>query len=418
MTLFKRLGEGGPAADKLLKTFQEGGPKADKLLKEMGLSLRDIGGQAALSKMTAEQLHEAIAKAMAKKGAGPLADMALTLPAILQKAREGFMSLFGGAGPAVKAFMTAVKSLFGEFSKGSPIINALKPIMTGLLNTLFGWATKAVGAIHALVSSFIAAGKGGGIFGGMVNALKTGWSALVAIFGAVKTALSPVIAALKAIFANALVMDGIRSIFTAIGVAITVVVVIIGGLIAAAAALAGIIAGAFGAIAGVVLGVVGVIGDAIGAAVDVLAGLGSAASDAAGNFIAGLVDGITAGAGAVVAAVTGLAQGAMSAFTGFFGIKSPSRKMREHGQKNIAEEGLGEGINRGAPKVAKAMAKLGGGPLGKGRGRGGEPGEGAGTYIDLRGSTFNGTDEGTIRSVLERVWEELSGEAGASPATT
>jgi phage-related protein len=393
-TLFKRLGEGGPAADKLLKTFQDGGPKADKLLKEMGLSLADLGGQAALAKMSSEELHQALSKAMAKKGAGPLADLALTLPAILTKAQEGIRSLFGDLGPAVKTFMTAVKGLFGEFNKGSPTINALKPVVTAIFSTLFSWATKAVTAIRGVIQSFTGAGKGTSILSGAIGVLKAGWTGLVAIAKVVWAALSPIVGMLKAIFSNAMVLNGIKTIFTVIAAVIVVAITVIAAFIGIVATIAGVVAGAVGA----------------------LVGLASGALGAASDFVTGLVEGISAGAGAVADAVKGLASGALSAFTGALGIHSPSTIMLEHGEENIAGAAA-TGIEAGTPKVAKAMGKMGeaepGTPKGGARkGSGGDSGGGGERHYHYHGPM---SDYETFRKYVVRYWEEAELEAGSAP---
>lgn len=314
MTLFKRLGEGGPAADTLLRTFQKGGPKADKLLKEMGLSLKDIGGQAALSKMTAEQLHEALAKAMAKKGAGPLADMALTFPAILQHAQEGLRSLFGNLGGPVKAFMKSVSALFGEFNKGSPVIKQLRPMVTAVFTTLFSWATKAANVVRDVIKAFAGTGKPG-----MITTLVNG---------------------LKAIFGNAMVLKGIVAIFKVIAVVIGVVVAIVGALVAAFALAAAGVAGA-----------AGMISDAL-----------SAIADIGGQIVDGLTSGLDPGA--FVAKMAGMASAGLASFKSILGIASPSKVMLEHGEDDIAGAAA-TGVDKGGDKMDAAMSGLGAPPKGK-----------------------------------------------------
>lgn len=401
MTLFKRLGEGGPAADKLLKTFQDGGPKADKLLKEMGLSLRDLGGAAAVGKMNAQQLHEAIAKAMQKKGAGPLADMALQLPVILQKAREGFMSLFGGAGPAVKLFMTAVKKLFGEFNKGSPIIKGLKPIMTGLLTTLFGWATSAVTAIRGVVQWLTKGAKSGGIFGGAISALKAGWKALAAIFGAVSSALAPVVAWLKIVFSNAMVLKGIRTVLMLIVGTIVGVIVVFAAVAGAVAMYVGIIVGVIGTIVGSVMGVVGEVASALGGIVD-------AASSAASGFISGLLGGITGGAGSIIGAVMGLAGSIKSSLLGALGIHSPS-KFAQGAAGNVTET-FADTIEDGAPDAGRSMKKLVTPPkLTKGA-EGGRGQGGGGDTFKFDNCIFNGTTQDEFSEQLAKELDKLRRE--------
>ena len=151
--LFKRLAEGGAGAQQTLSELQKGSRKAEKMLHDMGLNLADLGGQAALAKMSAEQLHEALAKALARKGAGPLADVALTMESILTKAQEGLLSIFARLGPAVGPFMKAVKDLFSQFNKGSPIVKALGKDATAIFGLLFGKATLAVQAITKVVKT-------------------------------------------------------------------------------------------------------------------------------------------------------------------------------------------------------------------------------------------------------------------------
>jgi hypothetical protein len=150
-------------------------------------------------------------------------------------------------------------------------------------------------------------------------------------------------------------------------------------------------------------------------AVDALSGLTDGAGSAASNFIAGLVGGIQAGIGSVIAAVSGLASGALAAFTGALGIKSPSTIMLEHGKDNIAGAAA-TGIDKGAPKVDKAMAGLGGGPKGKGGGKGASGG--GGSYEGMfTNCTFYETTPAKARQVWEMVLEQ-QGKGGPVAETT
>jgi hypothetical protein len=384
MQLFKRLGEGGPAADKLLKTFQEGGPKADKLLKEMGLSLADIGGAAALSKMSAEQLHEALAKAMEKKGSGPLDAMMNGWPNIIQKAREGFLSLFDALGPAIEPFMAEVKGLFGEFSKGGVVINMLKPIVTSVLSTLFGWATTAFHAIHQ------------GLLFVAVYALKA------------YIAIRPIVDHIKQLVSSQQFITGLKIAFIALGAAVLIAALpflfIVASVLAVVAVFGLLVAGA--AYVGAMLVA------QIGAWWQALSGLASGAVDAASNFIGGLVQGISAGVGAVVDAVKGLASSALGAFTGAFGIRSPSTVMLEHGEENIGGAAA-TGVDRAQPKMKAAMARLsdGAGAGGKGgaRGQGGDDRE---LHFHYHGPL---EDYERFKRYARRFLEETANEAGATP---
>ncbi len=206
-----KLASGGKEATDLVKAIAEGSKKGTSALREMGLSVADLGGKAAVAKMSAAELTKAIEKALVKKGKDPLSEMAMTWPVIFAKAKEGIMSLFDKLGPAVKPFMAAVKSLFAEFSKGGGVINTLKLIVTSVMTTLFSWATSAVKAVHSLINTFTGAGKSTGIFSGAIGVLKSGWAALGSIWKMVSAALTPLIGYLKAIFSNATVLSGIKA---------------------------------------------------------------------------------------------------------------------------------------------------------------------------------------------------------------
>jgi phage-related protein len=382
--LFRRLGEGGPAADKLLKDLSAGGQRAARELMAAGLTIADLGGQAAVAKMSAEQLHDALAKALQAKGGEALGVMMESWPNIIEKAREGFFSLFGDLGPSVKPFMAEVKGLFSEFSKGGTVINALKPVVTAVLGTLFDWAKKATAALHK------------GLLYVVVGALTA------------YIAMRPVIDAIKQLAASENFLTGLKVAlvllalpFAVMAVAIVLVIATVGILVAALGAVVYGIVWLAGAIVGFVASAASALSDWISGAVE-----------AASNFVAGLVQGISSGAGAFVDAVKGLAQSGMNAFTGFFGIRSPSTKMLKHGDENIAGAAA-TGVDRGAPKVKRAMARLGGEPgTGEG-GRGDRGGGGREVHYHYSGPVEHYP---TFREHMRRFLEETAAEAGAAPA--
>ncbi len=389
-----KLASGGKEATDLIKSIAEGSKKGAGALREMGLTVADLGGKAAVAKMSAEELTKAIEKALIKKGADPLAEMAMTWPAIVQKAKEGLLSLFDKLGPAVKPFMAAVKSLFGEFSKGGGVIKFLKPIVTSVFTTLFSWATAAVGAVKGIVQWLLKSGSAGGMFSGVVEALRSGWHKLVGVFTILKATLAPIVAILKAIFSNAMVLNGIKTIFTVIATAAVFVVTTFLSIVAVIGMVIGFFAGLIGAAVGFATGVVGAVAD-VGA-----------------SIVDGLVGGLDPSA--FIAKMAGMASAGLAAFKGILGIASPSTVMIEHGKEDIAG-GAAQGVDAGAGKVHKAMARMGDADAGGGKGK--ADGKGGGASFEFNNCNFGGADEGTIRSMFERVWEELAGEAGASPAT-
>lgn len=74
------------------------------------------------------------------------------------------------------------------------------------------------------------------------------------------------------------------------------------------------------------------------------------------NIIQGLIDGIASMASAVANTVTNIAGSIADAFTGFFGINSPSKLFAEYG--GYIDEGLSQGITKNTGTVTDAMGDL------------------------------------------------------------
>jgi hypothetical protein len=323
--MFKRLAEGGAAAQTLLADVAKGGKKSASALAEMGLRVEDLGGQAAVAKMTAGQLSDALAKALTKKGAGPLATMGLDLDVIAGKAKEGLLSLFDKLGPSVEPFMAAVKSLFGEFSKGGSVVAVLKPIVTTVFTALFAWGTRALTAIRA----------------GLLQVIIWGLQAYIA--------LHPMLMRLKEFMTSATFITGLKTAFVllaiVVGLAALPFIMMAVTTAIAIVALTAVVA----AIVWVVGAIVGFVSDSVGA----LSGWASSAADAAGNFISGLVDGIVGGIGSVISAVTGLGGSMKSALFSALGIHSPS-KIAIEAATNVTDT-TSDYLDKGSAKVQTSI---------------------------------------------------------------
>lgn len=348
--MFKRLGEGGPAADKLLADITKGGRRSDAMLKEMGLSLADIGGKAAVSKMKANELHDALAKAMAAKGAGPLAAMQNTLPVILTKAQEGLRSLFSGLDKPVDRFMGSVRSMFAMFNKGGPMVAILKPIVTSVFGTLFSWATRAVSFVHDAFQQIVIAG------------LK------------VRIAIQPIVVAFRQLYGEVVKAIAATGLFQGKSAAMAAVMnfvknAIVGALTFAVYAVAGFVR--------VLAAMVGFVGGAIGKVRAVFSGFSlPSLAGAAANMITSFISGISSKIGSVVAAMMGMGAAAKKGLLGALGIASPSRVALE-AAGNVTGTFAGE-VNDGKPAAQKAFSGLvtppPGGAGGSGAGSGGAGG--------------------------------------------
>jgi hypothetical protein len=323
--------EGGAAAQMLIKRFamvaEIGGKlKLDRRLlnslSEAGVSATALAAKlgvpaASLAKLQVDagKLGDAFQSVLAEKGATALERMGLTWASISGKLSDSFEDLFEDMGQAVAPFMQEVKDLFAEFSAGSSAMSPVKSVLMSVLTSLFSLAARVTHGIHY------------GFLVVQVSALK------------LAIALAPIVNWFRKIYANALVLQGLKAMLFLLATPF----IVIGGAIAL------VIAGI------VILGTI--VSAIVGAVVAGLSWLVAASWNAASDFVSGLVSGISSGASKLVAAVVGLANQALSAFKDVLGIHSPSAVMRLQGVHVAA--GAAQGIDAGAPMVAASAARLG-----------------------------------------------------------
>lgn len=343
----KQLSAGGAAADSLIKVVQAGGKKAAVQLAAMGVQADDLARALGVTpekmkamKLTAEQLSGALEKALIEKGAGAMETMGLTWDSIKGKLADGAEDLFEDMGAAVQPFMREVRSLFSEFFAGSTTMSTAKDAITAVLTEVFSVATKVVNFLHkGFLEIEIAAFK-------------------------VVAALWPIIAVIVAIASNATVLSVMGTVLEGIGIAILVVVGVFAVMFATMTAVIGFFGLMVGAVVSAAAFIIGgfiSIEDALfnspAAVREALVQWATEAYAGAANFVNGIVNGITNGVSAVVGAVKGLASSAMSAFTGFFKIHSPSQLMAD--TSIHIPGGIVEGVQAGTPDVKAAMEDMG-----------------------------------------------------------
>lgn len=371
--MFETLSRGGSEAQALIMKLQTGLPEARAQLAQLGLKTSDLAAALGVSeqqfrrmRLTADQFNDALQKALKKKGAGPLGDLALQLPTILGKAREGFFSLFDKLGPAVKPFMKAVQELFKEFGKGGGATKALKPIFTDVLGAGFKFATQVVKGITSIVKAIEP------VITRFNQWRKTAEGAKI---------ISTILAGLKA---GLMIVGVVLGVVVAVATVATAIWVAMAGAIVY---LVGIVSGAFSTV-WESLG--GTVSGAMDSVTSALSGLVDGATSAAGGFVQGLVGGIVAGGAAVIEAVKGLAAGALGAFKGVLGIASPSKVMLKHGDADTAGA-YAKGIDKGTDKVEDAAARMGDAAAGGGSGGGkAGPGGKGGASFTFKDCIFGG----------------------------
>lgn len=338
--MIKQLAAGGDAADALIKTVQNGGKKAAVQLAAMGLQADDLARALGVTPekmkamaLTADQLGAAIEKAVTEKGAGALETMGLTWDSIKGKLSDGAEDLFEDMGAAVTPFMAEVKSLFSEFFAGSTTMSTTKELLTAVFTEVFAVATKVVNFLH---KGFL-----------MVE---------IAAFQ-VATAILPIVRAIMAVASNAMVLNGLFFILKTIAVLIVALSVPLIVITAAFWAVGTVVFAVLSAIVGAILWCVGDAVRAFGVMGAAISGWATSAWKAGTDWVMGIVGSITGGVGMVVDAVKNLASSAMSAFTGFFKIKSPSQLMADTAIH--IPGGAVEGIEAGTGDVEDAMTEMG-----------------------------------------------------------
>ena len=335
--LFETLARGGVEAASLVQTLKMGLGPAQEKLASLGLRVSDVAAALGMTvaqmknaRLSARQMAEAVQRALAVKAAGPLGELMLQWPNLIQKVKDGFASLFEKAGPDVKAFMKEMAKLFSMFGRGTPQMKAMQKVVTEALRAILKWGAEAVKFIAKWARENLTAAK-------IANA----WKTVKSVFGTVASVVKAVV-----------------KVFVALWPIIKIVAVV--GMILVGAAL--LIVGALLAVMAIVVAVaallVGGLVAAIGAVIDAFSGLSKGSKGAVTAWGEGLIAGILSFAGSAASAAASVAGGIVGAFKSALGIASPSKVMMKMG--GYASEGAAVGVEKGADRVEGAGAKLGG----------------------------------------------------------
>jgi hypothetical protein len=312
---------------KKLETQLQGvGLNIGDLAKQMGISEAALTKGLKAGTIDAKKFGDALTEAATSKGAGPLANAGKQLGQSWEKFKTDLVELFEDID--VGPFLSELKSVFGIFSKGSPVGKQLKGGIGDFFKQVFSILTKLVPmAKHFFIDMAI-------------YALKA------------YIAAKPILKWLLDLRNNETVMTALVGAMKTLGVVLLVV----------GAAIAFVVALVVGAWAAATLLIVGVYA-LIGSFNELTQGAGKALADwlktipgVANDFISGLVNGIKAGAAAVIAAVTGVVGGAIDAAKKKLGIASPSKVMMQIGDHTAT--GMAEGIEAANDNVHGAASGL------------------------------------------------------------
>jgi hypothetical protein len=370
--MLKMLVQDNAASTTLIKGLQEGSKKAQVQMAAMGLQTKDLAAALGMteeqfkkSKISADQMGDAIRNALAKKGAASLDDMSKDLDTTITKLKEGISSAFSGLNKDIDPFLFAVKDLAKAFFAGGEGAGAMKSIVHGILIPSFKIATMAVKGLVVVVNTLI------------------NWFLRAAI----------AFNRFKQTAVGAAIIKGILVAVAAAAIVLGVVILLIGGVIAGAVGLMvmmfaaipiaiGLVVAAFAALVAGVTWLNGVLGNFVGSAWAMLSGWAAGAVDAAGNFISGLAGGIASGAGIVYDAIKTLASGAIGTLKSALGIASPSKVMI--GMGKFTGAGMAEGLKQSQGNVSAAAGGMGGAAAsGAASGASGGKGGGKGATINV-----------------------------------
>lgn len=407
---------------RIMGQLAQAGVTVADLAKQLGVPAEKLAGMA----LDADKLGVAMQNALIQKGVGPLQRMGQTFESMRSKIVDAFEDAFANLGDLVRPFMAEVQSLASEFFKGSVASTTFSGAVKSILTPAFEIGTKTVRAMHiallmaeiAYLKATIAIRPLSDFLGSVATRAQWLEAVMYVLTGAAIAA-----AIVFGVLAVAVFLVALPFIVAAAAIILLVI-----GLIK----LAGVIDGAISNLdnignkvsetgEGIVTSVMAMVSGAASA----LFSFPLAAAEAGVNFVTGLIQAITSGQGPVADAVRQLARGAISAITGAFQTRSPSRVTAKIG--GYFTEGLAGGIDDGAGDVEAAAggagdAAVGGlkGGMRKGSGGGGQrKGGGDGPTFNFNNCQFGDSmSKALVIEIFQEAWEQMAGEGpDPEPAT-
>lgn len=355
----------------LIAQLNQAGLSTGELAKMLGVSEKKLLG----AKVTAQSMGDALQAALIKKGAGPLARLALGWDAISRAFSQGIAEAFSGLDDVVVPFMEALQSIVGELNAGSPAAKDFKGAVQSTFRALFTAGTTALTAIHVgLLTVYV-------------------WLLKLRIAARPLTNLIPKDAGVDALIIG---LKGLAVIAGVVAVAMFIMLaplMLLGALVIAAGfALYNLVSG-------------------LAAAAGALGEWASAAMLAGANVVKGIVQGIAGGAAWVVSAMANLARSGIAAFKSTLGIASPSKVMARFGV--FTAQGVAQGLDAGAGDVADAAQGVGAAAItGTANGAAGAPAAGAGARsvtinVQAGAVVIHGGASASMQRLLEEGLAEL-----------
>lgn len=329
----------------------------------VGLDAGQIAGQMEAAAKAGQSIDAVADKIVAKFG-GLASKAALGFTNQLSRARENMARIFSGIN--LEAFLGAVHDVVGLLDQSTASGQALKEIMTSVLQPLFDAASIVGPYVKNIFRGMIVAALLIGVaimtikkaitdtFGG--GSARSAFLLKVAFYAGVAAGLVLVgillaIGAALAVLAGLVLIAMLPFIIGAalVVAAILLVVAVVYFLVDTVITVGKAIAGAWGAAWDAVTGALSSAYDAVAGFVGGFMGLG-------GDLIQGFVDGIKNGIGAVMSAVTSLGENAMGALKSVLHFGSPSKVFAEFG--NLTSQGFAQGVDKGSDKVDASVSDM------------------------------------------------------------
>jgi len=235
----------------------------------------------------------------------------------------------------VAVLPSIITSIIGAISGAIPLlIDAGISLLSALVTALPSIMTTIVAALPPIITSILDA-----VIGALPQLIEGGIELFVALIDALPTIITTIVSAIPQIITGLIsaLMDSIPEL---IGAGIQLLVAIVSNMPA-------ILGGIVGAIPEIITGIIGAIVDSIPQLAD--AGL---------QLIQGLWGGISDSVGWLLGKIGGFVDDVMGGINDFFGIGSPSKRMRDEiGQ--YLPSGIGAGVEQNEQDALKPIRKLG-----------------------------------------------------------
>jgi len=190
-----------------------------------------------------------------------------------------------------------------------------------------------VGALPVIITSVV-----GGVLGAIPMLIGAGIELFIALIGALPQIISTIVQALPQIIGG--IVNGL------VGAIPQLVMAGVQLLVAIVSNMPRIVGTIVGAIPQIIGGIVGALGAGIGQVISV-----------GGNLVRGIWDGISGAAGWLFRKISGFASDVVGKVAGFFGIKSPSTRMRDEVGQHLPS-GIGEGVEKNEAKAIDPIIDL------------------------------------------------------------